>query len=263
MQRFHEDSMKLEKARDLIQDGIWVGKSATMKQMIADVSMLPKNKQISNAHRREAFMKELAETQKEIPKMTPVGFKMYKAFLNANRAGFRNDLYRKQYEKGKDIAVMAGAHGTYTRDVPIVLRHVNFDEAGDPVSPQDMENHQWNLQWIKAWEDDDFETRENMLSEQVPHALDNAPMPELSEAELSNPALLTEKLGMWADGLSDDEIIGLYETMNFSVAYDQMKKAHPSLRQFLESNPVFMAKSFTYIYPIFNKFIGITFVGIV
>ncbi len=243
MQRFHEDSMRLEKARDLIQDGTWADKSATMRQMIADVAQLPANKQISNAHRREAYMKELAEVQKDIPKMTPVGFKMYKAFLKANRAGFKNDLYLKQYEKGKDIAMMAGAHGTYTRDVPIVLRHVNFDEAGDPVSPQDMENHQWNLQWIKAWEEDDFETRENMLSEQVPHALDNAPMPELSEAELSNPGVLTEKLGMWADGLSDDEIISLYETMHFSVSFDQTKKAHPSLRQFLDSNPAFMAKS--------------------
>ena len=54
-----------------------------------------------------------------------------------------NDEYAEEYKKARDV-LKGAKDGTFTRDATLVMRHVNFDKKGNPISKEDQENHASN-----------------------------------------------------------------------------------------------------------------------
>ena len=48
-----------------------------------------------------------------------------------------------------------------------MMRLVHFDKKGVPVTKEDKQNHAWNLKWLTAWKEDNFDVREEMISEEL------------------------------------------------------------------------------------------------
>ena len=60
-----------------------------------------------------------------------------------------------------------------------MMRLVHFDEDGKPVTEEDKKNHAWNLKWLNAWKEDNFDVREEMIREELNEITDRMlPLPK-------------------------------------------------------------------------------------
>ena len=240
LQKLRAESVLFETAKEKIKDGTWANKVCTYKELLEEVESLPPQEQISHAQREREKKSEFAALKNAQPEFTGEGYALYKKY-EEYMTFVGADVYRQAYQKGADVWKKAGGIGTISRDATIIMRPVVFDEKGQPKTKADQINHQWNLRWLKAWEEDDVETRENMIAEELPHIYDDVPFPDLTEEDLTDGADITEKLNRWIDeNQGTDAFAKVFRAGKASMCIDQLKKAHPAVQKFLNENPSFV-----------------------
>ena len=241
MKRMEGEYEKLQRAKDLVADGTWANKTASVFGLIDEVSKLSANEQISNDALIKKDQAEFKALKKQQPFFTEEDYKWYKKF-NEVMAFQTNKQYMTEYAKGEDVWKKAGAHGTFTRDATLIFKPVMFDGRGVPVNEEYKANHEWNLKWLKAWEEDDVETRENMIEERLPRIFDKVILPDLTEDDLKDEADISEKLDKWVEQLREDpDFPAMMLAFKAGVTLDQTMKAHPAIKEFVNNNPAYAA----------------------
>ena len=118
------------------------------------------------------------------------------------------------------------------------MKPVQFDKMGKPASEQDEENHEWNLQWLTAWKEDDFETRDSMIEETLPTMFDSVKdVPIPTEEQLKDPASFKETLQNWIDEKLKEDATGFLALLRSGLSINVMEKQHPGIVKFFEKNP--------------------------
>lgn len=206
---------------------------------------------------------EFAENYKKNQNLTPKSYRVVKVLQGA-RTILNHEEYRKAYEKGKDV--LEGGHQNYSRDATLVMRRVDFDGDQNPKTAQDKENHKWNMQWLKAIEEDDFELREKMLAEEIQKRfwIDDLPMPsekllalhrkvndeqakkgwektpEGQEAWGSYKQELErfkQEMERYTEKKLEEKDVAFFYELQTGQSLDALRKSHPSLQKYLDDNP--------------------------
>ena len=239
-ERLETEASRLEKAKELITDGKMKESGISLRYYIHKVEELPEDLRVS---REETDRKEYENFHKQIPKFDEKAYEIYKKFQTFNAIQVSQE-YVELFQKGVQNWTKFGGDPTYTRSAGSLMRPVRFDENGQPISKEDKKNHEWNLKWLRAWEDDDVETRENMIAEDFPHFMDKITVPEFTEEELNDVEKMQKRLQKWTDEMLDkDEFIYYYNASKRSLCIDSTKKVHPGIKKFMEDNPSFSIKT--------------------
>lgn len=233
------------------------------QKLVPFTSLSSTENYLTNQEEREEYQALL----KKQPNLTQKGYGVMK-LMKTVRSVATNKEYSDEYLKARDV--LKGAQdGTFTRDATLIMRHVNFDKKGQPISKQDQENHAWNKKWLKAIDDDDFELREQMLSEEIPHRFQVKDLPKPSEKLLSlrrQLMTLPQKQTTWnqkrvaaeykkerdrfqrelerfTEEKMKNEDVEFFRDLMSGMTVDTLRKGHPSLQQYLDNNPEIQKRS--------------------
>ena len=165
-----------------------------------------------------------------------------------------NPAYREAYDKGKKTFRVVNPV-SMDRDMG-VLKQVNFDKNWKPISKKDKENHEWNMKFFKALDDDDYKLQEDMIAETFPHMLDEFEMPKLSideikaykaeknkEKQAQLKKALMDKYNAWLeDFLKNGDIPALVQMNKRMLAIDNLGLEHPTMADYRKENKAFENK---------------------
>ncbi len=255
LERYDQDMADegLEFLRDMV-----LYEEQKKKKMVPFVPLSDNETSITDPKEQEDFAKRYLKN----PNLTPKSYRVLKVF-ESSRSILNHPEYTKEYQKADDVL---GGTGELSRDAVLVMRNVNFDQNGKPVSKQDEENHKWNMQWLKAIQEDDFELREKMLSEEIPKRfwIKDLPQPpeellslyrqlydgkapegwhESPEGQKAKESYQKELLKFQKEvesftekKLEAKDVPFFYE-MQSGQSLDKLMQAHPSLKQYMDNNP--------------------------
>jgi hypothetical protein len=140
---------------------------------------------------KEDRAKEYARLKKLNPEyFTEKAYDYYKKVQKVTES-IENPELVSSFSKAKDkIKFKSTSNANFSRACGALLRFVNYDKNGDPVSDKDKENDAFNKKWVKAWTKDDVKLREEMIKEELPKMLKNISIPDIPDdiaIDLMNP----------------------------------------------------------------------------
>ena len=269
----------VEKAKEIMGERTLLRREAAEREAkrLAGFSDLSDEEKAQLDPYTEADRNTLYEKLKDQKKdMTEEQFKLYVKATATDTLTACPD-YNKIYSKAVSRLKAYGAKGTFSRDVLVALRPVNFDKGWRPMTKEDKANHEWNLKFLRAFENDDYETREEMIAEEFPHTYDKVEYPRLpldkmkkymaakkKAADLKknkNAGNNAEKeklkneiqelkneiqkvLNDWIDDfIRNGDTDSLFLASKKKLSFDAMKRVHISLADFWNSNPLLVKKS--------------------
>ncbi len=224
------------------------------------VSLSSNEGYVANEKEREEYI----ELQEQQPRFTQKGYSVYKTMKKARSIG-RNEEYIRLYDKAE--GVLSGVDApTVDRGALFIMRHVDVDQKGEPLTKQDKENHEWNLRWLRALEEDDFEERERMIAEEIPKRFQIRELPKPSEKLLKLHQKMKEgkKQKDWKNSWEgkrleqeyqmeiqnfqktmedfvekkvENQDVAFFEEIQRGGAFDSLRKLHPSVQQYWDKNP--------------------------
>ncbi len=197
--------------------------------------------------------KEFEEMKKKKPGLTEEGYNILERARNAERYLYC-PLYNEIYENSKYV-YKGGSH-TFSREATAMLKTVNFDKNWNPISKEDKERHEWNLRFLRAYDEDDFETREKMIEEDYSHTVDKLELPQFSKDEILKfqkekdknkkkelKQALKDKFEAWIeDFVRNGDIASFLEVGKKTLSIDVLKIQHPATTGFRNNNPAFDKK---------------------
>ena len=228
-----------EKMRKSLSD--FVDVYGTMFEMLE--SETPNNKYVSNKSLDEQEFENLNKHDPSYTKASHGYKKRIDRYLNVAKT---NPIMQKAYEKGmKNFTGCSGGH-SIERDATFFMKHVEYDEEFRPLTEQDKKNHEWNLKWLKAWEDNDLDLIQDMIGENVESIYENfTKIPEptqkeldaMEKGDLEGYKEYTKKLEEWADQIvAGDSLKFIQDSQNVS-SIDKLRRTVPSLQKFTDDNP--------------------------
>ena len=160
-----------------------------------------------------------------------------------------------QYLKKIPKKLAEGANKTSVdRIVGFAMHKVEFDEMLRPVqTPENLEKHNWNLKWLKAWEEKDGKVDEKtineMISHETEHILDGLELPPLPKSEKKDAEYI-KKLNAWADNMFVSSADKFHTVMLKTLSMDALKKAYEPFRKYVTENKYFskLTSMFTTLY---------------
>ncbi|WP_034452958.1 hypothetical protein [Butyrivibrio sp. AE2032] len=171
-----------------------------------------------------------------------------------------NPVYKQMIKNANYHLVKGLARDSVDRVAMKVMKPVNFDDNWQPITKQDMENHKWNLKFLKTWEGTEgkLEVMGNMLTEQLPKILDDVALPEepkiridlktaSKEEKAQAISSIRKQLDEFCETLVKDH--DKYNKLVFlakqDLSYDNLKKKVPGFLDFFNNNTKFKAKGDT------------------
>jgi hypothetical protein len=224
-----------------------------LKDYKASFDQIPdsnQNKYVENEDPKERLFRRI---NKQDPKYTRQSHRIameYKRYLNIGKT---NPLMTELYQRG--VKKKNYSSGTsIDRDAAAGMKFVNYDADYNPISEQDKKNHEWNKKWLKAWEDDDMQVKDEMMAEMLPDLYERMPLPpEPTEEELKD--MLEEdftkapcqsyldKLEKWALSTVEKDPIEFSLTAKVGLSSDQIRRKMPGVQKFLDDNQRLKNKS--------------------
>ncbi|MCR4642448.1 MAG: hypothetical protein K5697_10525 [Lachnospiraceae bacterium] len=197
--------------------------------------------------------KEFEEMKKRKPGLTEESYRIMEKGRNIERYLYCPQ-YNEIYENSKHI--YKGGSKTFSREATALLKTVNFDKNWNPISKEDKERHEWNLRFLRAYDEDDFETREKMIEEDFPHTVDKLELPQFSKDELLKyrneknknkkaelRKALKDKFEAWIEDFVRngdlDSFLGVGKRL---LSIDVLKLQHPGTTAYRKNNPAFENK---------------------
>ncbi len=221
------------------------------------VSLSANENYLGSQEEREEYL----ALQKTQPDLTQKGYSVYKTMQRAMSVS-SNKQYNEYYKKA--LGVIKGGT-TMSREAVLVMRHVDFDRDGQPLTKKDQENHKWNMDWLKAIDEDDFEQREKILAEEVPKRFWIKDLQKPSEMLVSLHRKMKgannkkgksktwdeqriekeyreeftrfqKKLERYAEEKLEQKDYAFFEEMRIALSLDALMDTHPSLKQYWSNN---------------------------
>ena len=207
----------------------------------------------------EERQKEFEALKEKTPQLTEEGYKIYERFKNAGNYIYHPE-YRKIYERSKHNYKKTQGE-EYTREALNLLRQVNFDKNYKPISEDDKKNHEFNLKVLRAFENDDLETREKLIAEELPRFLDDVELPTLITKEdilawkneknakkaAGMRSVLKARLDLWVDDFLKNGNAAAFEELHAkSFNINSLQKLHPGVKDYLKANTGLDAKFDTF-----------------
>ena len=198
--------------------------------------------------------KEYNSFKKKQPKITRDAYAMYKAH---DFAYLRNNKeYNKLFKKMKlNIRSEEGGGSTLDRDLQAVMRPVHFNSKGKPRTEADARNHEWNLKWLKCWEDGkaDYETADKMIEQELVHIYDDfEELIDIVKENTDSIENLKASLEEYCDRMMRDDPEKFEVVRNKTLSIDNLIRKIPSVRN-LDRNTRFGALTLMFID--FNAFV--------
>ncbi len=114
-----------------------------------------------------------------------------------------------------------------SRGYATILRDHMYDKQGRPQGKDSDKNHAWNLKWVKAVEDEDFETQKEMVEEELPKMADpgfKIPAPEEVTPE-------------WIQHLIKKDFKQYISYKRKALAFSNLIKANKPAKEYLNQHP--------------------------
>ncbi|MBP3784888.1 MAG: hypothetical protein J6I68_16760 [Butyrivibrio sp.] len=186
--------------------------------------------------------KEFLQFKEQVPEFTRKGYDVLKRFERVKNMGNRPQ-YKAAYDKAEPtLSKYMGSGLSFDRSVSLIIKPVIYDKDGRPTTKEMAENEAWNMKWLKAWEDDDYDTREEMISEYYPNIYDSvSDIPIPTAKQVKNPNLYADVINVWIEKKVHGDSNNFFSAIRRDLAFNVINKAHPSLANHIKSDKRFAA----------------------
>ncbi len=223
-------------AEKLYESSILYDQHKNDKDMAFDVS---KMKTMEAEFQKD---KEFLQFKEQVPEFTRIGYDVLKRFERVKNMGNRPQ-YTAAYDKAEPtLSKYMGSGLSFDRSVSLIIKPVIYGKDGSPTNKEMAENEAWNMKWLKAWEDDDYDTREKMISEYYPNiydAVSDIPIP--TAEQVKKPNLYADVINLWIEKKVHGDSNNFFSAIRRDLAFNVINKAHPSLANHIKSDKRFAA----------------------
>jgi hypothetical protein len=186
--------------------------------------------------------KEFLQFKEQVPEFTRKGYDVLKRFERVKDMGNRPQ-YKAAYDKAEPtLSKYMGSGLSFDRSVSLIIKPVIYGKDGSPTNKKMAENEAWNMKWLKAWEDDDYDTREEMISEYYPtiyDAVSDIPIP--TAEQVKKPNLYADVINLWIEKKVHGDSNNFFSAIRRDLAFNVINSAHPSLANHIKSDKRFAA----------------------
>ena len=167
--------------------------------------------------------------------------KSYKLLVKCREAGkILEDKKLKAKDKTADKLnrYSNNTNASVGRAMGPLIKIVKFDKDNNPATKADRENYEWNMKWATAWEEGDYETRDEMIEEEFPKLVEEytkiklPPIPE--NAKMGDTAWIE---GYLDELINNDTDFALTVIAQRMIGISNLKTEHASVARYLEANP--------------------------
>ena len=221
------------------------------------------NKILNDNPDNDIFMSELDEDQyeyavmhKEQPLFNEKGYEIYKKKKEFMRTAKTNPIMLAEYEKAKKNFNSIGK-SSVDRSAYFGMKDVRYDRNWNPVE-EDKEKHEWNMKFLKAWQEKDAVTAENMVEEMLPDAFEGIefpPVPTEEEMLMIMQSVGKEsgdykrRLDDWAKRQVENNYQKLLKVAGKTLSIDGIRNSLPSVKKFTDvDNPLYKIRSDIFSY---------------
>lgn len=194
----------------------------------------------------EGYQKKKSSEDKEYeelskgayPQFTKRSYKLRKMLL-ATKGNVRNVKFVKQIENARKLQRFENnTDATLSRGPSTILRPVKYDGNGKPKTEQDRKNLEWNQKWIDAWEQGDYETREEMIEEELPKYFEGIKKIKFPAPPKDTKPGDTKWMDEYLEKILDEgseEFLDLI--LNRYIGISNLKNDHGCVERYLKSHP--------------------------
>ena len=168
---------------------------------------------------------EFKAMQRVNPDFDEESYRIYREYINPEGVTFR----REYLDKAAKIKEKTGKDVTIGRELGVVLRSVRY-KNGKPATMKDMRLEKENMRWLAAWEENDEDTKKQMIKESLPHIFDGFTFPKPGNIE------------KWVKTMLIDKPHELKELFQRNLAISNLANEYPEIAEYEREHPEWAEK---------------------